>query len=398
MIVFMVFFPRPLSIVPGIFGVLAFLAYPKVFGHRPAVPKPAVAICVVTCLFAFLSCLWAVDPSLSLTRAAKVTLLLLPSLFLLSVASALPKHLVLRYLWLIPAAVAVNLVLIVIEIANDLTLLRFFQNIPAEQVIHLHELNRPAVAAALLFFPTLAILWQILDLRKSVKLLMTAGLLALIISITLWSDSQGAGFAFMISALAFLLFPYRYKAAWVVAALILVGGIMTAPWTVQWGFKNYAAQINDMPFVGMGDGHGAQRLEIYDFLGKKILERPILGYGIEASRSMTMEAHFFTAPGTIANLNIFHPHNFALQLWMEFGLIGALAGCALALYLLWQVYSYGLDRYQRSMFATLIAFFAIISTTYNLWTGWWLGFVLIFVTIMILLKKSYGADTVKPSN
>lgn len=388
-IVFSVFFPRPISIAPGIIGLLAFLTYPKIFGQWPPLPKPAVTICVTMALLAFLSCLWAVDINLSLTRAGKITILLLPSLFLLSVASALPARPALRYLWLIPAAIAVSLVLIVIEIAGDLTLFRFLQNIPPEQNVHLNELNRPAVAAALLFFPSIAIIWHLIDKKTSIKLFMIGGLLALIIAITLWSSSQAAGAGFILGSLAFLLFPYRYKAAWLLAALILVGGIITAPWTAQWGFKHYAAQINEMPFIGMGGGHGAQRLEIYDFIGKKILERPFLGHGIEASRSMTMEAHFFSAPGTTIDFNIFHPHNFALQLWIEFGLIGALAGCVFALYLLQQVYHCRSSIYQRSMFATLVAFFAIISTTYNIWSGWSLGLVLISASIIILLKNSY---------
>ena len=68
------------------------------------------------------------------------------------------------------------------------------------------------------------------------------------------------------------------------------------------------------------------RLDGYEFLLEKISEKPLWGWGVAASASWDDVQMFFVPGfGELEYLIVAgHPHNFALEIWAETGLIGAL--------------------------------------------------------------------------
>jgi O-antigen ligase len=124
------------------------------------------------------------------------------------------------------------------------------------------------------------------------------------------------------------------------------------------------------------------RAAIWSFAAERIAEKPAFGWGLHASRAIP-EAKRQFAPG--AELMPLHPHNFALQLWLELGLIGAFAGAA-ALMLLAR--SIGGDRATRAALAgALCAAFAVGSVSYGLWQGWWMGGLWMSLTLAAALAN-----------
>jgi O-antigen ligase len=108
----------------------------------------------------------------------------------------------------------------------------------------------------------------------------------------------------------------------------------------------------------------AQRMSYWRFALERILEHPLRGWGLEASRAM--------APGLIL-----HPHNGALQLWLELGLPGALLGAALCASVF-----LGLSRPTRDPgavagAATAAAYLTIGLVSFGIWQEWWVGLGLI---------------------
>ncbi|MFC7473644.1 O-antigen ligase family protein [Dankookia sp. GCM10030260] len=129
----------------------------------------------------------------------------------------------------------------------------------------------------------------------------------------------------------------------------------------------------------------AHRLLIWDFVIDRIAERPIAGWGMEASREIpghrdppTLEAlrrFHLTDPGAAlwlptAKLLPLHPHNGALQLWLELGLPGALLGAALALLL-----GAAAARSPRPAVATAVLAAASVTAmlSFGAWQEWWVG-------------------------
>ena len=143
------------------------------------------------------------------------------------------------------------------------------------------------------------------------------------------------------------------------------------------------------------------RLVIWDFAAARIAERPLTGWGLEASRAMpggrarpdaaTLDRLNITAPAQRAFLASphvevmpLHPHNGALQLWLEFGGIGALIGAALMLAL-----GFAASRSAApAVGAGMLASAAVTGMlSFGLWQAWWVASLLLAMVALALLPK-----------
>jgi O-antigen ligase len=109
------------------------------------------------------------------------------------------------------------------------------------------------------------------------------------------------------------------------AALLL----LLAPLLVRWGFAG-GLDASALPFSA------SHRLLIWDFTTSRILQSPLIGWGMESARAIPGGAGAPAAAllerfGLLAATEQFntvqimplHPHNAALQVWLELGLVGA---------------------------------------------------------------------------
>ena len=143
------------------------------------------------------------------------------------------------------------------------------------------------------------------------------------------------------------------------------------------------------------------RLVIWDFAAARIAEKPILGWGLEASRAMpggsaqpdaaTLDRLNITAPALRdfvtqphAGLMPLHPHNGALQLWLELGGIGALIGAALMLAL-------GVAASRSAAPAVGAGMLASAAVTgmlsFGLWQAWWVASLLLAMVALALVPR-----------
>ena len=196
-----------------------------------------------------------------------------------------------------------------------------------------------------------------------------------------------------VGAAVLLLLPGETPKIAVVAAAAAGGAAMLAPrWTPRLLGAGLAVAILLMPFAlgpvlarGVpADGlapSAAHRLLIWDFVSTRIAERPVLGWGMEASRAVpgrdtnpspeALERFRLAYPVALRwELLPLHPHNGALQLWLELGLPGALLGAALAFLL-------GLAAARAARPAVATAMLAAGAVTamlsFGAWQEWWVG-------------------------
>lgn len=129
----------------------------------------------------------------------------------------------------------------------------------------------------------------------------------------------------------------------------------------------------------------AHRLLIWDFVGGRIAERPVLGWGMESSREIpghrdhpapaALERFHLTGPEAAlwlpaAQLLPLHPHNAALQIWLELGLPGALLGALLA----WLLgCAAARSRWPAVATAVLAAATVTGMLSFGAWQEWWVG-------------------------
>ncbi|TDG27061.1 hypothetical protein E2C05_24260 [Paracraurococcus ruber] len=146
----------------------------------------------------------------------------------------------------------------------------------------------------------------------------------------------------------------------------------------------------------------AHRLMIWDFVIGRVAEKPLLGWGMEASRSVPGHRDR-ASPELLARFNLadparaawiptaemlpLHPHNGALQLWLELGLPGALLGGLLAWLLGWAA-----ARSARPAVATamLAAGSVTAMLSFGAWQEWWVGAELMALAAAALLPAPRG--------
>lgn len=143
-----------------------------------------------------------------------------------------------------------------------------------------------------------------------------------------------------------------------------------------------------MPLVVMGlralglgqqlQASWAQRMGYWTHAIDRLAEHPWRGWGLEASRAFSPHIQL-------------HPHNGALQVWLELGMLGA-AAAALA----WAFAFRRLARDERSLAAAATAGSAAVYLLFGLvsfgvWQEWWLALAALVAIIAALADAEEGA-------
>ena len=153
------------------------------------------------------------------------------------------------------------------------------------------------------------------------------------------------------------------------------GGFLLAPALAKGAF---ALGLDDRiaPFLSES---WLQRLGYWGKAVDWIWARPLPGWGLDASRAF--------GPGIQL-----HPHNAPLQVWMELGLIGAVAAA-----IVWASIFSGLSRRVRTppaaaAAATATAYLVFGAVSFGVWQEWWLGLGALSALACILVLRAQPID------
>jgi O-antigen ligase len=152
------------------------------------------------------------------------------------------------------------------------------------------------------------------------------------------------------------------------------------------------------------------RMVIWDFTDARIAERPILGWGLEASRTVPggrdaptaaqLDRLRVTDPErrqwfALPNIQVLplHPHNGALQVWLELGAIGALIAAALA----WCLGTAAARSPCPPAAAGALASAAVTATlSFGAWQAWWVVAMLVAGAVCAGLVRLRGEGSALP--
>lgn len=281
-----------------------------------------------------------------------------------------------------------GLILALSAIFSDPILTAVYGTDPNEQISGVQNMGRNANAFALV----LPVLIAYLSTRpqffwKPVVALMFA--VSLLTFTRLDTQSAMIGMVFMLAAMG--LVRALPKAGFRVLFTGLAAYIASAPMLMGTLLKLLDAYNVHLP-ASFYSRSAAWRVVI-----GKISERPVTGYGISASKSW--RETYADHPDWLARLPDFwkdypvvpgHPHNMALQIWAETGLIGAvLVGFALVLlgFRLPQPDQMREDVRYAIAGVTGVAL-SLFSFAYNMWNeAFWSTVVLAAVAIILLAKR-----------
>ncbi len=313
------------------------------------------------------SALWSVNPMRGLVVAAQ-----LAGLFAGGIALAISAGLIaaprrLTFLLLVGMVLGIAMVAIELATAGGLS------SLVSDRVYRPTWLNQASISYALLVLPASAVL---ISLGQTIF----AALLVAVTAVTVCVLAGTAAKVVLLAGLATGLLLYQARPVVAGGALVIsIIAIIAAPLTF--------ARLERLPGLGemadsfkMSAGH---RLLIWSFAGDRIAERPVTGWGLDSSRAI---------PGGDDPIRPgepwmpLHPHNAALQVWLELGAPGAV------LFALMAAIAWGAladvewpPLFAAAAGASLTVAFVGCFATYGIWQEWWIGtlsFSLFLVLVM----------------
>jgi Lipid A core - O-antigen ligase and related enzymes len=250
----------------------------------------------------------------------------------------------------------------------------------------LHLFNRPLTFCALLLVPVMFWPGIHIILRWAIALGVAA------ILFTSICETAMVSFAVtLVGVLMVLKLPRaeRFLRAVVVMAAVLVVGLPSLSRHLPVESPDFMSALRYTSFQ--------HRLFYWDNASRLTLEAPLLGYGGEASRYFSeipdprpQKAYVngeavYSMDGKLVGL---HPHNGVIQLWLEYGALGALfllAG-------LWCWYRYWVDapdrRTQAARFALFSAVFVAMNAAWGAWQTDWVAVIILTIVFNTRLEDA----------
>ncbi|KAF0225575.1 MAG: hypothetical protein FD176_261 [Rhodospirillaceae bacterium] len=349
------------------------------------IDRRLAALFAAAMLFGLLSTVWAIDK----TQTLKTSLVLggefLGGLCLLAATSVLLPHWRGRVLRALAVGLSLSIAVLLLEhLTPGLSALAGSGAITAQ--LHdsrLSSLSRGITLMALLLVPTSLALWH-QRLRPWAVLLWLGGTVAIAAS-----HSLASKLVLPVSTMLALLFWWRPRLTAGLCAISTAAIILAAfPLALQIPPSQQA--YDNARWLSPSSHH---RLTIWRFSAHKTLEKPFLGWALDASRVIpgADDEVFYDiivngnqrAPVPEAQLPL-HPHSAPVQIWLELGLVGALLAAAVMGRVFWMVGGQS-GRIAAHTGPAVIAGFIIACVSYGIWQSWWQGTLWLSVALIAVL-------------
>jgi O-antigen ligase len=332
------------------------------------------AILAVLLLWGAASATWSLDPGRSLILDTRLAGLFAAALALAAAAGrvAAPRRLVTFLI----AGIAIGLALSGYDLLSNgglsgLVSVRAFQPF---------RLNQIAIGLAILLLPATA--WLIERDR-----VMAALIAAALMAGTVFMLEDAAAKTALLASLPIAALLYPWRASFMrLAAVVSVIAVMTAPLTLP----RLAQAPGLLAAADALKGSAGHRLLIWSFVGDRIAERPLTGWGLDAARAIPGSKEE-VRPGM--NRLPLHPHNAALQLWLELGAPGAVLFALFVGWLWLRLAAAPWPRlYAAAVGGSLTAALAAAFAAYGIWQEWWLATLGLTLFLILVMGRAAEPD------
>ncbi len=339
------------------------------------------AFFLVLALWGGVSAFWSIAPERSLTQALDLLSLGACGLVLLAGARTLAPQ---ERRGLGPALLAglgIAALFMTAEVATSQAIYRLDHPMWGENKPLNTIFNRWTTVFALLVWPVLLLT------RQKFRPWLAGAVLVLSFAVLVQLENSSSLVGFVLGVAAFFLslrFPKRATIAFI--CLVMVGTAL-AP-RIPLMLPDPKTLWTEMPGLSTSLVH---RLYVWRFVAERIEERPFLGWGLDTGRDMPGRTRIIWNVGEGGEALPLHPHNAALQWWMEIGLFGAVIG---GLFMVWafvMVLRRRMERFPNAIFnGAMMTGIAIASLGYGIWQAWWLA--TLFLTAALLVSMTGEND------
>jgi O-antigen ligase len=347
--------------------------------YRFASLRFPAAILAALLLWGAASAMWSLGPGRSLILDMRLAGVFAAALALAAAAGqvAAPRRLVTFLI----AGIAIGLALSGYDLLSDGGL----SSLVSVRVFRPFRLNQIAIGLAILLLPVTALL---IERGRVMAALIAAAAMAG--AVLLLDDAAGKTALLASLPIAALLYRWRASAARI-AAIVSAIGILTAPLTLP----RLAQAPGLLAAADAVKGSAGHRLLIWSFVGERIADRPFAGWGLDAARAIP-GGKDEVRPG-MTQLPL-HPHNAALQLWLELGTPGAVLFALIVGWLWLRLAAAPWPRlYVAAVGGSLTAALAAAFAAYGIWQEWWLSTLgLARFLILVMARAAEPAANATP--
>lgn len=329
-------------------------------GRWPTIDRSLAAIALLTLALFSISATWSIVPKNSLNGSLQMTGVFAGALLVVGLRRPLGSATPLIFRALLAAAI-VGPLAVMLDKALGYPALAAITGLSTEHTDVEVKLSRGASHLAILIWPILAYGWA---QRRRAPAVVAAALLAIMLVVILSSATAAAlSFAAGIVALALAVMVPRLTA--IGEAIVITLSALASPWIVRL-LEGWMT-----PFASDIKTSATHRLEIWDYMSARILERPITGWGWLSANALPIHPDELARYRWVGPGGTSHPHDFWLQLWVETGVIGAALGFAFAMVVLWRAQRQPPKARPFALAAVATAFVSSLAS-FNLATdAWW---------------------------
>lgn len=366
--VLLVYAPLSLAVILPVAVLATVICW--IFGRNCQISVHKASALVVAALLLTItaSALWSYAPDLTLAKLPRTATTCVLGVFFIGVVIGCDEQQRRRISAYLAAGAGAAIALIVIErLTGGMILPISVADIDLNYF--LNQFNRPLSILSILIWPV-AIWAAQIKLRYGIVVVIATFLLMLTF------NTGSAIMAVATGAVAFAMVYSVPRASAILIGTVFVASILLAP-TIERAIPSPKSLFTSMEF----SRSAYHRLLVWEFTADKIEERRLLGWGFNASRII---------PGGTAKLDTFenalplHPHNAALQLRLELGILGAIFAAGLFALAVSAAYRKTRGRLEQAgAVAAVTAGFTIAMLSFGIWQSWWVSALFLITAFTI---------------
>ena len=317
-------------------------------------------------LLAGFSSYYSIDPDRSFKYMAKSSCIVA---MMICCLISIPKQHVINNNYVINCLIIIHLIIIFDNLTNY-TLTKFVRELFSISSHNLMQPTNKVTTLISLILPTLLIYYY----QKTLNYI---SLIVIIAFSYVVHPMCAAGLAISFSILMSYL-GYKFGATIKYFYYSIIGWLLTAPVMFYYGLKTDLAKylILQLPQSWL------ERVQMWQKVTLLIKQKIFFGYGFNSSFAIN-KLDFIDK--TIIQI---HPHNMFLQIWLEFGMVGAIL-VAVSLYYIFNQLLKTSDVKQRISYLSFISATLIFANvSFGIWQSWWLASIAIALTTIGCINRT----------
>lgn len=370
------FVPRMMAFLPSAIGLIFFSIFCIKNKGLPKLNKTITIYYFCFLGLGMISTLWSPNPEFSLEKIIKLALVITPLFLLIYVAKNTVFLNNKPIIKIFISVFIISSVFLIFEQLNNRPITNFILG----QSTAGFKLNRSYFIYSFVSLFTLYLIGisNAEKIKKNVFIIIT-------LAISLWAlyltGSQTAQLCYIVGLIALTVLPVKNKTFGKFLFVIIGCLFIAIPFLIK-PMKEILPEQVILKGV-FAEASIIQRLEVWSFTVDEIKKSPIYGHGIESQRFLKSENWMKYQNAD----SILHAHNVALQIWIEFGVIGILF-CLVFLFYCYQKIYETKNLHDRRLYLTLfVSLFVCSMTGYGFWQSWQIGAIFTFTACAILITK-----------